>query len=70
MTRDPPGYDSYSKRNSRGMSIRTDAYSVSVNSTDSHGLMCAAPCPSHLQINLPTPKSSKTTMTLTACGKQ
>ncbi|KAK1743762.1 hypothetical protein QTG54_005359 [Skeletonema marinoi] len=33
MTRDPPGYDSYSKRNSRGMSMRTDAYSVSVNST-------------------------------------
>jgi len=36
MTRDPPGYDSYSKRNSRGMSIRTDACSVSVNSTGEH----------------------------------
>ena len=36
MTRDPPGYDSYRKRNSRGMSMRTDAYSVSVNSTGEH----------------------------------
>eukprot|EP00984_Skeletonema_dohrnii_P012015 scaffold4829_cov72-Skeletonema_dohrnii-CCMP3373.AAC.1 len=38
ITRDPPGYDSYSKRksSSRGMSMRTDAYSVSVNSTGEH----------------------------------
>ena len=45
ITRDPPGYDSYNKRNSTvssgrssrgGMSVKTDAYSVSVNSTGEH----------------------------------
>ena len=40
VTRDPPGYDSYSRRTSkgsrRGMSDTIDAYSVSVNSSGEH----------------------------------
>lgn len=40
ITRDPPGYDSYSRQSSKGGSRRgmdtTDAYSVSVNSSGEH----------------------------------